>query len=373
MKRKKRIIVSVTNDLYTDQRVDKVCRYLHENGFQVLLVGRKRRNSPVLDKREYATKRLRLLFEKGALFYAFFNVRLFLFLFFRRQDALLSNDLDALLANYLVAKIKRKKLVYDSHELFTEVPELIDRPRVRAVWLRIEKWIFPKLQNVYTVNDSIAEIYRKRYNVPVNVVRNVSPKWNTKNVPDKKKLGIPENKLILIIQGAGINVDRGAEEAVEAMKSLENTVLLIVGGGDVVPQLMETVKKENLTEKVLFIGKKPYKELMYYTYYADIGLTLDKNTNLNYKYSLPNKVFDYIHGGTAVISSDLIQVRRIVEAHDVGVVISEVSPKKIVESVQYFLDHPEILQAKKENCLKAAKKENWEEEKKVLKQVFEKI
>jgi glycosyltransferase involved in cell wall biosynthesis len=367
---KKRIIVSVTNDLYTDQRVHKVCQFLYENNYSVLLVGRKRSNSLELKPRDYKTKRMRLIFEKGALFYAFFNFRLFFFLLFRKSDVLLSNDLDTLLANYIVSKIKGKSLVYDTHELFTEVPELTSRPRVRAVWLRIEGWVFPKLKTVYTVNQSIADIYTERYNIPVKVVRNISPKWSSDQVISKQELNLPENKHIIILQGAGINIDRGAEEAVEAMKSVENAVLIFVGDGDVIPQLKEKVVNESLSEKVLFFGKKPYQELMQYTYHADIGLTLDKDTNPNYKYSLPNKVFDYIHTNTAIIASNVLEVSNVVLRHQVGLIINEVGPQEISNAINTLLNDEQKLNGFKVNCSKASVVENWEREEEVLKNIY---
>ena len=371
MNRKKRIIVSVTNDLYTDQRVHKVCTFLHENEFEVLLVGRLRKNSPKMPPRDYATKRMRLWFDKGALFYAHYNLRLFFFLLFRRTDALLSNDLDTLLANYLAKKCKRScELYYDSHELFTEVPELTARPKIRKIWLAIEKWIFPKLKNVYTVNESIAKIYREKYNVPVKVVRNVSPLWKAENISSKKELGLPENKKIIILQGAGINIDRGAEEAVEAMKYVENALFIIVGSGDVIPLLKEKVATLELNEKVRFFGRQPYDILMQFTYHADIGLTLDKNTNQNYRYSLPNKVFDYIHTRTAIVASNLVEVANIVNKHKVGEIIESHDPETIAKTINNTLFDNEKLEKLKGNCEKAAKLENWEKEKRVLEKIY---
>lgn len=370
MSRKKRIIVSVTNDLYTDQRVHKVCQFLHENDYRVLLIGRKRKNSLVLGPRDYRTIRLNLVFEKGALFYTFFNLHLFFFLLFRKSDVLLSNDLDTLLANYLVAKIKGKRLVYDTHELFTEVPELTGRPKIRNIWLRIEKWIFPKLKTVYTVNQSIADIYSKKYNVSVDVVRNVSAKWEPNNIISKEKLGLPTDKIIIILQGAGINIDRGAEEAVEAMRNIEGAVLIFVGDGDVIPQLIDYVKQQNLSEKVLFFGKKPYFELMHYTYHADIGLTLDKDTNPNYKYSLPNKVFDYIHTNTPIIASNIIEVKRVVEKHNIGIIIKNHSSDAIADAMNELIENTARLNEMKENCKRAGKLESWGKELDVLKKIY---
>ena len=113
----KRIIVSVTNDLVTDQRVSKTCSTLSEMGYDILLIGRRLKNSLPI-QRNYTTKRIQLLFNKGYLFYAEYNIRLFLFLLFSKKDILFSNDLDTLPANYIIGKLQQRNLIFDSHELF---------------------------------------------------------------------------------------------------------------------------------------------------------------------------------------------------------------------------------------------------------------
>lgn len=370
----KRVIVSVTNDLYTDQRVHKVCLFLQDQGYSVLLVGRMRKNSISLPERTYKTKRLNLFFDKGAKFYAEYNIRLFFFLLFRRSSILVANDLDTLLANYAASKFKpMTELVYDSHEYFTEVPELIHRPKVQKIWEGIEGWIFPKLKKIYTVNQSIADLYAKKYKKEIKIVRNISPLWVVQNLKSKKELGIPEDKKLIIIQGAGINIDRGAEEAVEAMKSLKNCVLLIVGDGDVVDQLKRYVTDHQMESKVLFFGKKTYLEMMNYTFYADLGLTLDKATNLNYRFSLPNKVFDYIHTGTPVISTDLIEISNLIQKYNVGRIIHDFTTQNLANLINDLLSNETELTQLKANCIQAKELENWEKEIEVLKEIYPKV
>ena len=372
MGEQRRIIVSVTNDLYSDQRVHKVCTFLHENGMNVLLVGRKKRNSPELASRPYKTKRIKLLFERGILFYAAYNLRLFFILWFSKADLLLSNDLDTLLANYCAKRLKKKcELIYDTHELFTEVPELANAPGKKAFWLKIERAIFPKLKKIYTVNQSIAAIYEEKYNVEVEVIRNISPQWSPEKRLNRADLGLPEDKKIIILQGAGINIDRGAEEAVAAMNFVENAILLIVGSGDVIPQLKEFVDAEQLEKKVLFFGRQPYEKLMHYTANADLGLSLDKDTNANYRYSLPNKIFDYIHAGTPVLASKLVEIERIINLHNVGIITPSHEPEEIASLINQLFANEQQLDFFKENCSVAAKTENWEKESQKLKSIFE--
>jgi glycosyltransferase involved in cell wall biosynthesis len=366
----KKVIVSVTNDLSTDQRVDKVCCSLVSMGFAVQLTGRELPDSFPLN-RSYRTCRMRLLFKKGPMFYAEYNVRLFFHLLFRKTDLLVSNDLDTLLANYIIHKLKRVPLVYDSHEYYTETPELIHRPFVQSIWERIERFIFPKLTDILTVNESIAALYADKYGKKLNVVRNMPRKYNAENTSAAIDLGFLNGKRLIILQGAGINIQRGAEEAILAMQYIENAMLLIIGNGDVIGELQNLTRDSNLNDRVIFMPRKPYVELMKYTSVAEIGLTLDKDTNINYKYSLPNKLFDYIHAGTPVLASPLPEIKKIIEQYNVGELIESHDPEHIALKINLMLSSncKTIL---KENLKKAASELNWENEEQILKLVYSK-
>ncbi len=140
------------------------------NGLDCYITIAGRRKGDCCDKTivPFRIKRFRMIFKKGFLFYKWFNIRLFIYLLFSKSDLLVANDLDTLLPNYLVSRLKKIPLVYDSHEYFTGVPELRDRPLVRRVWKIIEKYILPKLTYVITVSDSIADLYTDEYNVETN-------------------------------------------------------------------------------------------------------------------------------------------------------------------------------------------------------------
>jgi hypothetical protein len=110
----KRVLMTVSSDLATDNRVDRSCTLLTELGYNVFLIGRVKKDSPEMPQRVYGYKRMKLLFEKGALFYAVLNFRLFLELLFTKLDYLFANDLDTLPAAFLISKLKRVPLIYDS-------------------------------------------------------------------------------------------------------------------------------------------------------------------------------------------------------------------------------------------------------------------
>ncbi|WP_299255178.1 glycosyltransferase [uncultured Cytophaga sp.] len=371
--KKIKITVSVTTDLITDQRVFKICNSLHENGYEILLVGRKKNDSMPMDERPYKTHRFHLWFEKGPLFYAQYNLYLFFYVLFHKADILLANDLDTLLPNYLVSKIKGVPLAYDNHEYFTGVPELIKRPRIQKIWKSIENWIFPKLTYIYTDNFAKRSLFVNEFKQPVEVVMNV-PILQETLLDSKYKLKDIENKFILIYQGTGINVERGTEELTLAMQYLdERFLLLFVGSGDVIDVLKALVKEHALESRVRFIPKVPHHILKQYTMQAHLGLTVDKPISENYIYSFPNKVFDYVHAGVPVLASRLQEVERIMNLYGIGTFVESYEPKHIADRIQWIYDNPTEYAAWKENLSHAAKEINWNEQEKVLLSIYQRI
>jgi glycosyltransferase involved in cell wall biosynthesis len=374
VEKKKKIIVSVINDLVTDQRVAKVCQTLHDEGYNVTLVGRVLPNSLDLIDKPYKQVRMKLIFKKGPLFYASYSIRLFFYLLFNRADILHSNDLDTLLPNYIISRLKRIPLVYDSHEYFTGVPELENNIIAKKTWKFIEKNILPKLSNCITVNDSIANLYQEEYGVKFSVVRNVPFPWKKEIIKSRKELGIPENKFIVLLQGNGINMDRGAEELIEAMRLLNNDFhLYIIGDGDVIPTLKQMVLHTDIKEKVNITGKMPYESLKQYTVNADLGVTMDKDTNINYRFSLPNKIFDYIQAGVPVLSSPLVELKKIIDDYGVGNVVEKITPEEIANSIKMLKSNPELLAQYRKNCAFAAENLHWNTEKENILKIYSDI
>lgn len=361
----KKIIVSVTSDLVSDNRVHKVCTTLHNMGFEVLLIGRKLPASLPLQVRDYDAKRLRLLFKKGPLFYAEFNTRLCLFLLFSRFDLLLSNDLDTLPANFIAAKIKNKPMVYDSHEYFTEVPELIGRSRVKKTWEWLEKKMVPKVKTAFTVCNSIAKIYEEKYGTKFKVVRNLpvtgSFEAKTENVENEQK--------IILYQGA-VNIGRGLEQAILAMHFIDNTKLIIAGDGDIKTKLENLVIKENLQNKVEFTGRIPFEQLSKLTPQADLGLSVEEDLGLNYRFALPNKLFDYIQVHVPVLITNLPEMAAIVNHYQIGEITESLEPHYLAEKFKDALNNREKRKIWKSNLPQAAKELTWKNEEKVIWKMF---
>ena len=359
-KKLKKIIVSVTNDLSTDQRVDKVCYTLHKNGFEVVLIGRKLKNSTQLNK-PYITKRIRLICNKGFLFYAEYNLRLFFVLLFSKKDILLSNDLDTLLPNFLVSWLQGKKIVYDSHELFPEIPELVHKPFVKSCWSHLEAWILPKLKNNYTVCKSIAAYYHKKYHTDFKTIM---------NLPREKEIQLGtfpfhnKGQKIILYQGA-VNLGRGLELMIDTMPFIENTLLVIIGDGDIIDNLKQQVNEKHLNNNIYFLGKITPVELHKLTPLANLGISVEEDLGLNYRYALPNKIFDYIQAEVPILVSDLPEMKQIALNYKVGEIVKNRTPKELAAQIK------KVLEKDFSTELKKAKKELiWEHQEEKLLSIF---
>jgi glycosyltransferase involved in cell wall biosynthesis len=332
-------------------------------GLEVLLIGRKSERKFLLNDLPYKTIRFNNPFRRGPLMYFVFNIQLFFYLLFTNADVLWSNDLDTLLPNFLISGLKKSKLVYDSHEYFTES---VYKKFSKKVWKILEKSIFPKLKNVITVNDSIKKAYNDKYKVPVTVIRNVPYKYVKVNVNTKPFL--PADKKILVMQGMGLNENRGAEEAVLMMQYLpEDFNLYFIGGGTIIGKLKQMVSNLKLESQIIFIDVLPYQKMMEYTRQCFLGLIFEKiDFTDEHLFALPNKFFDYIHAGIPVLSSMAVEIKLIIEKCKVGDFILSFDPEKMAEKIIDISHDEKTYNLWKQNTIVASNELNWENEEKIL-------
>jgi len=359
----------VSNDIVTDNRVHKIAVTLGLNGYDVMVIGRELKDSPALTNRPYSTRRFRLWFNKGPLFYANLNFRFFVYLLCSKAHIVLSNDLDTLPACYAASRILRIKLVFDSHELFPEVPELVNRPGVKKIWLRIEKFLVPKVHDGFTVCNSIAGYYKNAYDVSFVTIRNLARFRHNKELVGIEKI---KSTPIVIYQGE-LNLGRGLELDIESMQYLENTKLLILGDGDIKDNLKELVDDLGLNDRVEFRGRVPFEQLWQFTACADVGISLEENLGLNYQYALPNKLFDYIQARIPVVISDLPEMRSVIEQYRIGKILGERTPQHLAEILReliYSRQHDRNLISDIE-C--AARELCWEREEDKLISLFKRV
>jgi glycosyltransferase involved in cell wall biosynthesis len=320
-----------------------------------------------------------MLFQKKVFFYAEFNLRLFFRLIFTPGDIFLGNDLDALPAVFLAAWVRKKPVVYDTHEYYLGMPELKDRELVKKVWRTIETFIFPRLRYIYTICDSFCDLYKKDYGKELKAVRNVPyrelPGSLAVALPPEIESRLPQGKHFLLFQGAGINPERGVEELVLAMQYLDPAKyhLVIIGGGDIFDSIKKMAGKPGLADRITILPKVPFEILRAVTRRAHLGLSLDKPTNVNHIYGLPNKIFDYLHSGVPVLVSRLVELEKIVHKYEVGTFIDNHEPQHIASRIQEVFGDPVRLEIWKQHTEKVREELNWEKEGQIVLEIFKQV
>lgn len=363
----KRVILLATSDLVADQRVHRTALTLHRNGFDVVAIGRRLKSTPKSFATEYKKHLFKLPFRTGICFYAAFNLWAFIYLLFHRFSIVQANDLDTLLAARMACFIKRKPLVYDSHELFTEVPELLNRRFAKGFWMWLEKMLVPGLKHCSTVSNGVSNELKSRHGVDFTVIRNLPLR---KDLPETTS---SVSAKTIIYQGA-LNLGRGLERLITALQYLNDCKLIIVGTGDIEPKLRLLSRGFSLDNRITFLGKVPLNELHPITCKATIGVSLEEDMGLSYRYALPNKLFDYVQAGLPVLVSDLPEMKGLVEKYGVGMVVdNKVNAYALAEQLKMMLENERQLLEWHKNSITAANELCWERESHKLVDLFNNI
>ena len=358
----KKIVCTVTTDLNYDQRMKRICSSLHRAGYDVTLVGRKRAFSKKPEKRPYRQVRLNGFFEKGFLFYAEYNLRLFFFLIFNKFDLINAIDLDSILPCYFISKMRKIPIIYDAHEYFTEMEEVVSRPRIKRVWEWIERETVPNIEYGYTVSEGYARLFKKKYGVDYEKVRNVT---ELQTLPDEEA----PHERYLLYQGS-VNVGRGMDVLIKSMHYIDSHKLYICGLGNLYDDMIELAEREGLTDKVIFKGYVEPEKLRHYTAHADLGFTLFSDDGLSNRFSLANRFFDYLHHGVPQIAMNYPEYKRFNDKFKVAHLIEELTVEELSDAVTYILENEPYRDELSRNALIARKEHHWKKDEERMLRVF---
>jgi glycosyltransferase involved in cell wall biosynthesis len=289
--------------------------------------------------------------------YLEYNLRLFFFLLFHPTDAICAIDLDTILPCYFASVIRGKKRIYDAHELFTELKEVVTRPKIQKLWLRVEKFAVPKFTYGYTVNKFISDEFERRYNVKYEVVKNMPV---LKPLP----LDVKQDKKFLIYQGA-VNEGRSFETLIPAMREVDSK-LIICGNGNFFDQVKKLIKKNKVADKVELRGYVPPDELAQLTPTAHVAVTLFEKVGLNQYNSLSNRFFDYIMAGVPQVCVGYPEYEAINDQYGIAYLIYNTDASTIALALNNLLNNDVLHSTIRGNCIKAREELNWSTEEKVL-------
>lgn len=361
--RVKTIYFTVTNDLTYDQRMNRICNSLAENGYVVTLVGRRLKSSLPLQQKKFQQKRLRCIFTKGPQFYLEYNIRLFFYLLLKKMNCICAIDLDTILPCLFISKLKNISRVYDAHEYFTEMKELWTRPKVQKIWRSIEKFSVPNFKYGYTVSEGLAELFNKKYGRNYIAIR---------NLPILCLLDRPTHReKFLVFQGA-VNEARGFEYLIPAMKNIPYK-LVVCGDGNFMIQLKKLVEENGVQDKIELKGMMLPEDMRPIARKAALGLGLAEKEGLNQFHALPNKFTDYMHAGLPQIAMNYPEYQKINNQYRIAILLDSLSVELVTETINKTMNDSNLLDELEQNALKAREIYNWQNEEKKLVAFYDKI
>ena len=363
MSRPERIVLTVTSDPAYDQRMIRICTSLQAAGYDVLLIGRHRPNSGELPARPFRQKRIRQRIDQGKLFYALYNIKLFFILLFTKADCFCAIDLDTILPVYYAARIRRLPRVYDAHELFTEMEEVVTRPATHKMWLAIERHTVPHFPLGYTVNESYVREYRRMYGVKYAIVRNATI---------LRPLEIPPKPEKTILYQGAVNHGRCFPELIRAMQHVD-TQLVICGEGNYYVEAQALVQELGLEQKVIFKGYVKPEELRSYTLSAYVGITLFVATSRSNELSLANRFFDYMHAAVPQLAMAYPEYEAINGEYEVASLVDVVTPETVAAALNRLLTDEDYYRHLQSECMKAREVYCWQREEECLLSVYAKV
>jgi glycosyltransferase involved in cell wall biosynthesis len=243
------------------------------------------------------------------------------------------NDLDTLPIGILVGRRRRAPILYDAQDLYPDQDHI---PRWLTPILSLaERVLTRRVQRITAVNDEIAEVMRRRYEVQIDaVILNCAPLVRQTEAPSlRDQLPIPPGHTVVVYSGA-FAPRRGLEHSLLALKQLERTCLVLLGEGELQGKLERLAARNGLSDRVLFAKFVPYAEVPALIRSADIGIVPYEHYGLNHYLCSPSKLFHYIAAGLPVVCSDFPFLRRIVLGEGIGVVFDPADPGSIAQAIR---------------------------------------
>jgi glycosyltransferase involved in cell wall biosynthesis len=379
--RNNRILILLTNPFTNDSRVLKEGRSLVNAGYDVTIACYNYGSLPKEEMVEGIKVRRIYYYKRGNQHKSFLSICVGILFFLRysvtvfirygRADIIHCNDLLTLPAGVLLKYFRfgKKKIVYDAHEYETEVNGIQGlRKRIYQV---MERSLIGCTDAVLNVSESIANEYVRLYDIQKpSLVLNCPPYAETLSKDIfRKTFGIDKNKMIFLYQG-GFTPSRGIEMILDAFKQCDDLdkVIVFMGSGPLKPQIEKAAKEY---AHIYCHDAVPPNILLDYTASADIGILYFENTCLNHYYCSPNKLFEYTMAGLPIITSNLVEIKRLLTKYQNGVVVENNDTKSLIEIVRSITR--EDVQNMKTNIPSMKAQYNWEEQEKVLLGVYEKV
>jgi glycosyltransferase involved in cell wall biosynthesis len=286
-----------------------------------------------------------------------------------KPDVIHANDFNTLIQAYIASKISKCRVLYDSHEICAENIGIADSKIRKHTIITVEHILLKRIGTMVSVSNAAAAYFSRKYKIPLPTVITNCPYRGIAASPAKKDFNCFE----VLYQGQ-MYQGRGYEEFVKSAKFINSNIILVLRGyGSIEDELRKIISIEHLEEKVRFDAPVEIKEIVNKAAESHVGVVLTQPININFKLTVSNKIFEYLHAGLPVIMSDIPEHRYLNDKFNFGIIVNKFSPTGIAECINNLsTNHPQYSLLKN-NAIKAAETMCWENESKKLIAIYKSL
>jgi len=388
-----------------DVRTEKVCRALTDAGHRVHMVARNRDRRILREELEECTvhrmppfRAMGKLVDAASQFPAFFNPRWVGLMKRVGRDegveAILVRDLPLAPTAIRVGRKLQVPVVLDMAENYPAMIRdlwttgstrpgdfLVRNPRaVEAV----ERWTMARIDHVLVVVEESRDRLVEELEVPLDRITVVG---NTPSVerlegyldpPDsmERPPRVPGEPLRLIYLGL-LEQARGVGAVIEAVGLCRDrgvpVEFTIIGDGRAAAQFEVLARERSLDDsRVKFLGFVPYREALPLLAKSDVGV-IPHLANESWNTTIPNKLFDYMAAGVAVLTSEARPARRVVEATGCGLSFHGGDPQSAAVAIERLWREGETGMMGRRGQAAIRDEFNWERDGERLLQAMESL
>ncbi|RDC62968.1 glycosyltransferase family protein [Adhaeribacter pallidiroseus] len=224
------------------------------------------------------------------------------------------------------------KLIYNAHEYHPL--EFDENTKWLNFWgkyyYQLYKNTLPKVNLLINVCESIAIKCKEEFNKSSIVIPNAAVYY-----PDLNPVLNNYASLIRLIHHGIANKTRKIELMIDAVKMLGNSFHLDLMLVPVDPLYYEELQvySRNLSN-IRFIKPVAYNQIVPFINTYDIGLYNLPPVSFNNRIALPNKFYEFIQARLCLVVSPSVEMKKIVEEHDLGLVSDDYTAESLVETIK---------------------------------------
>jgi len=359
----------VLNCVWFDPRVRKQIKEYIRNGIEVCCVGLKGEKYDeqkiskipckitIVDIDEKYKKKLKTIVMKLRREYLI-NKQITNAIIKASPDVIHANDLDALIPAYKAAKKLKCKIIYDSHEIYTENNSLMNK-KLYALWLGFrEKMICKKIDKMICVSNAAAEYFERELKIgKPTVITNCVLK--SEQVFDSEK-----NQDFEILNHGQFYPGRGYDIMLDAAKILEEhkEIKMVIRGMGIMEKQLREKKEELKADNFVMVPPVNVSELIEKASHSMVGVAITEKICLNFELSVSNKLFEYLAAGLPVIMSDIPEHRYLNDKYGIGIILKEDTAEELAAAVLKLYQDKDFYNKCAQNAKKISDEINWENE-----------